>query len=128
MEILGNLHFLEELALIISFISIFVVVYGTFVATGAFIKTEVVRFKKKYNIQRLRVLRADLGTYLLFALELLIAADILKTIVEPGVQELGILAGVVVLRTVLSYFLNKEILEIDKERREHPEIFEEKYY
>ena len=39
MEILGNLHFLEELALIISFISIFVVVYGTFVATGAFINT-----------------------------------------------------------------------------------------
>ena len=71
------------------------------------------------------MLRADLGTYLLLGLELLIAADILKTIVEPGLHELGILAGIVVLRTVLSFFLNKEILEIDHERHEHPEVFEQ---
>ncbi|AEE15960.1 DUF1622 domain-containing protein [Treponema brennaborense] len=119
------MRFLEELSTIISIISIFVVVYGTLIATGAFLKNEFFRLRGKYNIQRLRVLRADLGTYLLLGLELLIAADILKTIVEPGVQELGILAGVVVLRTVLSFFLNKEILEIDRERHEHPEIFEQ---
>ena len=118
------MKFLEELAIIISFISIFVVVYGTLIAAGAFIKTELTRLRGKHNIQKLRVLRADLGTYLLLALELLIAADILKTIVEPGLHELAILGGVVVLRTVLSFFLNKEILEIDKERHEHPELFQ----
>lgn len=118
------MKFLEELAIIISLISIFVVVYGTLIAAGAFVKTELLRLRGRYNIQRLRVLRADLGTYLLLALELLIAADILKTIVEPGLHELVILAGVVVLRTVLSFFLNKEILEIDRERHEHPELFE----
>ncbi len=118
------MRFLEELAIIISFVSIFVVVYGTLIAAGAFVKTELLRLRGRYNIQRLRVLRADLGTYLLLALELLIAADILKTIVEPGLHELAILAGVVVLRTVLSFFLNKEILEIDRERHEHPELFE----
>ena len=52
-----------------------------------------------------------------------IAADILKTIVEPGLHELGILAGVVLLRTILSFFLNKEIIEIDRERHEHPDVF-----
>lgn len=119
------MKFLEELATIISIISIVVVVYGTFVATCAFLKAEILRFRKKYNVQRLRLLRADLGTYLLLGLELLIAADILKTIVEPGLHELGILSGIVVLRTVLSFFLNKEILEIDHERHEHPEVFEQ---
>jgi len=115
--------FLTNLATIISIISIIVVVYGTIVATCAFIKTEILRCKKKYNIQRLRILRADLGTYLLLGLEILIAADILKTIVEPGLHELGILAGVVLLRTILSFFLNKEIIEIDRERHEHPDVF-----
>ncbi len=115
---------IEELSIIISIISIIVVVYGTLVAAGAFVRTEIRRIRGKYNFQRLRMIRADLGTYLLLGLELLIAADILKTVVEPGLNELGILAGIVLLRTVLSYFLNKEILEIDHERHEHPEVFD----
>lgn len=110
---------------IISIISVAVVIYGVLNALIAFIKTEFLRFKGKYSILRVRVIRADLGTYLLLSLELLIAADVIKTILEPGLQELIILAGVVLLRTILSFFLNKEIQEIDKERIEHPESFTE---
>ena len=69
------------------------------------------------------VIRADLGTYLLLALEVLIAADIIKSIVEPDLIDLGILAGIVAIRTILSVFLNKEIQEIDKERSEKPDMF-----
>ncbi len=115
---------LEDIAIAISIISITVVVYGTLIATFSFIKNEMLRFKGKYKIQRLRVLRADLGTYLLLGLEILIAADILKTILEPGTTELIVLGGIVLLRTVLSFFLNKEIQEIDRERHEHPDIYE----
>lgn len=56
-------------------------------------------------------MRADFGTYLLLGLEFLIASDILKTVVDPTLDELAILGGVVVVRTVLSVFLNKEIKE-----------------
>lgn len=115
---------LEMVSHVISIISIGVIIYGTVIALVAFVRTELHRVKKNYNIQFLRILRADLGTYLLLGLELLIAADIMKTILEPGIQELCILAGIVVLRTVLSFFLNKEIDEIDKERKEHPEFFQ----
>jgi len=87
------------------------------------LKTELFRLKSKYNVQRLRVIRADLGTYLLLALEVLIAADIIKSIIEPDLIDLGILAGIVTIRTVLSVFLNKEIQEIDKERSENPDMF-----
>jgi len=41
-----------------------------------------------------------------------IASDILKTVVDPTLDELAILGGVVVVRTVLSVFLNKEIKEL----------------
>lgn len=108
----------------ISVISVAVVIYGAIIAFLAFIKAELGRFKNKNPMLKLRVIRADLGTYLLLGLELLIAADVLKTIMEPGLSELMILGGVVILRTVLSYFLNKEIEEIDEERRQHPELFE----
>jgi uncharacterized membrane protein len=108
---------------IISIISVAVVIYGVLNALIAFVRTEFLRLKGKYSILRVRVIRADLGTYLLLSLELLIAADVIKTILEPGLQELIILAGVVLLRTILSFFLNKEIQEIDKERIEHPEAF-----
>ena len=50
--------------------------------------------------------------HLLLGLEFLIASDILKTVVDPTLDELAILGGVVVVRTVLSVFLNKEIKEL----------------
>lgn len=109
--------------MVISIISVAVVIYGVLLALIAFIKTEFSRVKGQYSILRVRIIRADLGTYLLLSLELLIAADVIKTILEPGIQELIVLAGVVLLRTILSFFLNKEIQEIDKERIEHPEAF-----
>ena len=59
---------------------------------------------------------AGVGAYLLLGLELLIASDILKTVLEPSLDELAILGGIVVLRTILSVFLNKEIKELDNEK------------
>ena len=100
--------------MIISIISVAVVIYGVIIALIALLKTEFLRLKNKYSILRVRVIRADLGTYLLLSLELLI-----------GIEELIVLGGIVLLRTILSFFLNKEILEIDKERIEHPEAFTE---
>lgn len=47
-----------------------------------------------------------------------IASDILKTVLEPTLNELAILGGIVVLRTVLSVFLNKEIKELDTENKD----------
>lgn len=117
------LHILKKIEVIISVVSVLIVVYGTVSALAALLKTEFLRVKSKYSIQQLRVIRADLGTYLLLALEVLIAADIIKSIVEPDLIDLGILAGIVAIRTVLSVFLNKEIQEIDKERSENPDMF-----
>ncbi|MBO7484822.1 MAG: DUF1622 domain-containing protein [Spirochaetaceae bacterium] len=115
---------LETVSLVISIISITVVIYGTVIALIAFFRTERHRIRGNYNSQFLRILRADLGTYLLLGLEFLIAADILKTILEPGITELLSLGGIVLLRTVLSFFLTKEIQEIEQERKEHPEYFQ----
>lgn len=109
-------HFLNLLATIISVVSLLIVTYGALVAFIAFIVNELKRFIGQYSPVNIRRLRAELGTYLLLGLELLIASDILKTVLEPSLDELAILGGIVVLRTVLSVFLNKEIKELDSEK------------
>jgi uncharacterized membrane protein len=54
-------------------------------------------------------IRLRLGVWLSLALELEIAADILRTTITPSWNEIGKLAAVFALRTVLNYFLQMEI-------------------
>ena len=84
----------------------------------SFFRNELKRLTGNYSITNIRKLRAVFGTYLLLGLEFLIASDILKTVLEPTLNELAILGGIVVLRTVLSVFLNKEIKELDTENKD----------
>jgi uncharacterized membrane protein len=96
----------------ISLTGIAIIVYGALRAVGTFIKVEVTRFCDENKIHALMSIRADLGVYLLLGLELLIAADIITTILDPQLMELAVLAGIVLLRTILSLFLNKELKEL----------------
>ena len=109
------LTFLNILATIIGVISLLIVTYGVFVGFIAFLSNEFKRINGTYTINNVRQLRADFGSYLLLGLEFLIASDILKTVVDPTLDELAILGGVVIVRTVLSVFLNKEIKELAEE-------------
>lgn len=55
--------------------------------------------------------RIVLGRWLGMALELALAADIVGTIVAPTWDEIGKLGAIVGLRTVLNYFLAREVRE-----------------
>ena len=114
-------HDLNLIAAGISIVSLVIVTYGTAVAAVAFIRNELGRFTGRYSGLNIRRLRATFGTYLLLGLEFLIASDILKTVLEPGLDELAILGGIVVLRTVLSVFLNREIRELQTEEKRQAE-------
>lgn len=101
---------IEFLSKGISVISLTVIAYGTLLAIIAFLKNEFSKDKEN----GIRHIRANFGGYLLLGLELLIGADILRTVVEPSYEELIILGGTVILRTILSVFLNREIKELEK--------------
>lgn len=62
--------------------------------------------KEKLAEQRLRI---ELGFALSLALEFELGADILKTAVAPNWQAIGVVASIIVLRTALNYFLQKEL-------------------
>jgi len=54
--------------------------------------------------------RSNLGRAILLGLEFLVAADIISTVaIEPTLQSLLILAGIVLIRTFLSFSLEVEI-------------------
>jgi uncharacterized membrane protein len=53
--------------------------------------------------------RRVLARYLIIALELQLAADIIATATDPSLQELGKLAAIAVIRTFLNYFLVVEM-------------------
>lgn len=55
------------------------------------------------------IIRLRLGRWLTLAIEFELAADILRTAVTPTWNDIGQLAAIVVLRTVLNYFLQREV-------------------
>ncbi|MHA6297871.1 DUF1622 domain-containing protein [Devosia sp. CAU 1758] len=59
---------------------------------------------------RFRRYRADAGRGILLGLEFLVAADIIATVaIEPSLQSLAILAGIIMIRTFLSLSLEVEV-------------------
>ena len=66
-------------------------------------------FRHALRPDALTLARLTLGSYLVLGLEFQLAADVLKTAVAPSFTEIGQLAAIAGIRTVLNYFLEKEI-------------------
>jgi uncharacterized membrane protein len=60
-------------------------------------------------------IRLYLGQFLALGLEFQIGADILSTAIAPTLDDVLLLGAIVVIRTVLNYFLSKEL---ERERQE----------
>ena len=97
----------EYLALFIELLAVSVIAVGVLYAVGSFIIA-------RYGIRRLegydRQFRARLGNSLLIGLEILVAADIIRTVaLEPTLTNVAILGILVLVRTFLSWSLVVEI-------------------
>lgn len=64
------------------------------------------RDEQSTNFNRVRL---TLGKYLALALEFQVGADILSTAIAPSYEQIGKLGAIVVIRTLLNYFLTKEL-------------------
>lgn len=92
---------------VVELIGICVLIGGAAVATLAFFLRLLrgMTFRDCYH-----ELRADLGRAILLGLEFLVIADIIGTVaVEPTLQNLGVLAVIVTIRTLLSFSLELEV-------------------
>lgn len=106
--------FFHPIVLALDVVSIFIILVGAILSFIKLIHTEKehdfssVLHKNKY-------IKAYLGSYILLSLEFLIVADIIESIINPTFQDIIKLALIVLIRTMISYFLNKEISEFSED-------------
>ncbi len=112
---------LEFVVLGINAITALVIVWGILYGTARFIRAEAIKLSGRSCDKERADLRKQVGFYLLFALELLIAADVLQTMISPTLEHLAILAGVSFIRIVIGYALGKELSHIQPETNGRPE-------
>jgi len=90
-------------------------------AAIAFVRFVVVAVRSRSAADFVPI-RLDLGRFLAIGLEFQLASDILRTAVAPTFLEIGELAAVAAIRTVLNFFLAREIrderAEVEENRRE----------
>ena len=92
---------------IVELIGVLLLIAGALLACAA----SVVRMARgmAFN-EAYHTLRADLGRAILLGLEFLVIADIIGTVaVEPTLHNLGVLAVIVAIRTLLSFALELEV-------------------
>ncbi|MDN7025894.1 DUF1622 domain-containing protein [Methanoculleus sp. FWC-SCC1] len=88
------------------------IVYGAAIAIVQLLKRESGLQKLSYHD-----IRWGFTTRILIGLEFFVAADVLKTILEPTFQDLAVLGAIVAIRTVVSYFLGKEVQEMPEDKK-----------
>jgi uncharacterized membrane protein len=102
-----NDNFISGAAHVVELAGVAVLLLGALFAAAVFATrlTRRVGFPDAYH-----ALRADLGRAILLGLELLVIADIIGTVaIEPTLQNLGVLAAIVAIRTALSFALELEV-------------------
>ncbi len=98
--------FIETIGKAIDALGVIVVVIGLAYATLAFARPSV----RRSGLAAYRSYRQRIGRAILLGLELLVAADIIRTVaVSPSFRSVGVLAVIVAIRTFLSFSLELEL-------------------
>lgn len=102
---MGFFEVVETVGKVIDGIGVAVIAVGALLAAGA----TVARMRDKASAPY-RFFREQLGRSILLGLEFLVAADIIRTVaITPTWQSVVVLAGIVLIRTFLSFSLEVEI-------------------
>jgi uncharacterized membrane protein len=88
-----------------------IIFVGAVLAAVGFLRAGLTRRTDRHFVR----VRLGLGRYLTLGLEFQLASDILSTAIAPTFEEIGKLAAIAAIRTLLNYFLAKEI---ERERTE----------
>ena len=99
------------IALAIEAAAVLVVSYGSLHALAGVVGTA---FSRTADEMRGREIWLRFATWILLALEFALAADLVRTAVAPTWDDISKLAVIATIRTMLNYFLAKDIAEFDR--------------
>lgn len=97
---------LEIFVVFFELVSAILITYGGVKAAIRILLAEVQKKPEEY-----RSIRKEFTDKILFGLEILIIADLIETLRKPILEELLIVGAIVIIRTLLGYFLSKETIE-----------------
>ncbi|MDR3647039.1 MAG: DUF1622 domain-containing protein [Candidatus Babeliales bacterium] len=95
----------------IAFIGVIVIAVG---AIRSLYQLFMLVIHNKYSSNYIRL---QFGNAVILGLEFMVGGDIIGSLVEPDYYNLGLLAIIVVIRTILSYFLNIELAALTPEQK-----------
>lgn len=97
---------IETIGASLDILGVALIAFGLLIATSRYLSA----YFGNAEIDAFRRLRQDIGRAILLGLEVLVAADIIRTVaVTPTLTSIAILAGIVAIRTVLSLSLQVEV-------------------
>lgn len=104
----GEADWIHLVTRVVEIVGTAIIVAGSFGALAIFLFRLATNTAPRDTL--VAAFRSNLGRSILLGLEFLVAADIINTVaVEPTVQSLIVLAGIVLIRTFLSFSLEVEI-------------------
>lgn len=108
--LIGNVVYALEIIITIIILAIIVITLFTL------LKVTISSLRKREGQARLRIdeIVSRLLRGLLISLDILVATDILKTILVPSITQLAILIIIVIVRVLLTFSLSKEIERQDR--------------
>lgn len=99
---------------IVSLIGILIIISGVVIALTQYL-VSVYTGHVASDTSNINTIRLNLGRVLILGLEFIVAADLIGTTTTPDYYSVGMLAIIVLVRTVLSFSINRELMAISKE-------------
>src|SRR6059036_1716843 len=103
------MDYLHYVSFGIGILGVLVIIFGVAACVTRFFRSEIQSVRGRNVEEDRKRVRHVLGYYLLLGLEILIAADIIDTLMKPSVQDLIVLGAIVLIRTVINFSLNAEL-------------------
>ncbi|HEX4045317.1 MAG TPA: DUF1622 domain-containing protein [Gammaproteobacteria bacterium] len=95
----------------ISFIGVLIILSGVLTALYQY---ACFLLSGPLDTANVNTIRLNLGRVLILGLEFIIAADLIGTTTTPDYYAVGLLAIIVLVRTVLSFSINRELMTLSK--------------
>lgn len=106
---------LEWLVVGIELFAILILLLGLLRFGRDFITGEILQRDAHERSHRLNVGRLTLGRHILSGLEVLIVADLIRTMLHLSLPNILLLGGLVAIRSLISFFLERELSHLEQD-------------
>jgi uncharacterized membrane protein len=96
----------EAIALAIEAVAVLLVAFGALQAVVTIVRVPLTHGARKHPRQQAWL---NFGRWLMLGLEFQLAADVIRTAISPTWDEIGQLAAIAVIRTLLDHFLQEDL-------------------